>query len=105
MSDTCYFVRTPIGFILLIMIQASLIIIIEIRNIIKELKKQNPVHQKGKQQYSWQKALTSFCWTINLSVLSRALSWIDITANFDGTHYCYDGNRSSHQKIFLKHEI
>jgi len=35
-----YFVRTPIGFILLIVIPASLIIIIEIRNIIKELKKQ-----------------------------------------------------------------
>lgn len=34
-----YFVRTPIGFILLIVIPASLIIIIEIRNIIKELKK------------------------------------------------------------------
>jgi len=34
-----YFVRTPIGFILLIIIPASLIIIIEIRNIIKELKK------------------------------------------------------------------
>lgn len=34
-----YFVRTPIGFILLIVIPASLIIIIEIRNIIKELRK------------------------------------------------------------------
>jgi len=34
-----------------------------------------------------------------------ALSWIDTTANFDGIHYCYDGNRSSHQEIFLKHEI
>ena len=35
-----YFVRTPIGFILLIIIPASLIIIIEIRNITKELRKQ-----------------------------------------------------------------
>jgi signal peptidase len=35
-----YFVRTPIGFILLILIPASLIIIMEIRNIVKELKKQ-----------------------------------------------------------------
>jgi signal peptidase len=35
-----YFVRTPIGFILLIIIPASIIIIIEIRNIMKELKKQ-----------------------------------------------------------------
>jgi signal peptidase len=35
-----YFVRTPIGFILLILLPASLIIIIEIRNIAKELKKQ-----------------------------------------------------------------
>jgi signal peptidase len=35
-----YFVRTPIGFILLIIIPASLIIIIEIRNIAKELRKQ-----------------------------------------------------------------
>ena len=34
-----YFVRTPIGFILLIVIPASIIIIMEIRNIIKELKK------------------------------------------------------------------
>jgi len=34
-----YFVRTPIGFILLIVVPASIIIIIEIRNIIKELKK------------------------------------------------------------------
>lgn len=37
-----YFVRTPIGFILLIVIPASLIIIIEIRNIAKELRKQKP---------------------------------------------------------------
>jgi len=36
-----YFVRTPIGLILLIVLPASLIIILEIRNIIKELKKQN----------------------------------------------------------------
>jgi signal peptidase len=34
-----YFVRTPMGFILLIVLPASLIIIVEIRNIIKELKK------------------------------------------------------------------
>jgi signal peptidase len=35
-----YFVRTPIGFILLILLPASLIIIMEIRNIVKELRKQ-----------------------------------------------------------------
>jgi signal peptidase len=35
-----YFARTPIGFILLIVIPASVIIIMEIRNIVKELKKQ-----------------------------------------------------------------
>jgi len=35
-----YFVRTPIGFILLIVIPATIIIIMEIRNIIKEVKKQ-----------------------------------------------------------------
>jgi signal peptidase len=35
-----YFVKTPIGFILLIVIPASLIIIMEIRNIVKELRKQ-----------------------------------------------------------------
>jgi hypothetical protein len=34
-----YFVRTPIGFILLIAIPASLIIIIEIGNIVKEVTK------------------------------------------------------------------
>jgi len=34
-----YFVRTPIGFILLIIIPAALLIIIEIKNIIKEAKK------------------------------------------------------------------
>jgi len=34
-----YFVRTPIGFILLILIPATILIIIEIKNIIKELKK------------------------------------------------------------------
>jgi len=33
-------VKTPIGFILLILLPASLIIIMEIRNIVKELKKQ-----------------------------------------------------------------
>jgi signal peptidase len=41
-----YFVRTPIGFILLIVIPASIIIIMEIRNIIKELRKQNKTHEK-----------------------------------------------------------
>ena len=35
-----YFVRTPIGFILLIVIPATIIIIMEIRNIIKEQRKQ-----------------------------------------------------------------
>jgi len=35
-----YFVRTPIGFVLLILLPASVIIIMEIRNIVKELKKQ-----------------------------------------------------------------
>ena len=34
-----YFVKTPIGFIVLIIIPASLIIIMEIRNIVKEAKK------------------------------------------------------------------
>jgi signal peptidase len=37
-----HFVRTPLGFILLIVIPASLIIIMEIRNIMKELGKQKP---------------------------------------------------------------
>jgi signal peptidase len=37
-----YFVRTPIGFILLIIIPATIIIIMEIRNIVKELKKNKP---------------------------------------------------------------
>jgi signal peptidase len=41
-----YFARTPIGFILLIVIPASIIIIMEIRNIIKELRKQNKTHEK-----------------------------------------------------------
>ena len=35
-----YFVRTPTGLILLIVLPASVIIIVEIRNIIKELRKQ-----------------------------------------------------------------
>jgi len=35
-----YFVRTPIGFILLILLPASVIIIMEIRSIVKELRKQ-----------------------------------------------------------------
>ena len=38
-----YFVRTPIGFTILIIIPATLIIIIEIKNIIKEYRK----HHKG----------------------------------------------------------
>lgn len=46
-----YFVRTPIGFILLIIIPASLIIIMEIRNIIKELKK---TKQGGKAVEGWE---------------------------------------------------
>jgi len=33
-----YFVKTPIGFILLIVIPASLLIILEVKNILKELK-------------------------------------------------------------------
>ncbi|MEM1564042.1 MAG: signal peptidase I [Candidatus Bathyarchaeia archaeon] len=37
-----YFVRTPIGFILLIIIPATLIIIMEIKNIKKEIQKQKP---------------------------------------------------------------
>ena len=37
-----YFVRTPIGLILLIVLPASLIIILEIRSIIKELKNKKP---------------------------------------------------------------
>ncbi len=36
------FVRTPIGFTLLIIVPAILLIIIEMRNIIKEVKKQKP---------------------------------------------------------------
>jgi signal peptidase len=40
-----YFVRTPIGLILLIILPAILIIILEIRNIIKELKKTKPPPQ------------------------------------------------------------
>lgn len=40
-----YFVRTPIGFILLIILPASLIIILEIRNIIKELRKKTRTPQ------------------------------------------------------------
>jgi len=35
-----YFVRTPLGFILLIILPVSIIIIMEIRNIVKELRKQ-----------------------------------------------------------------
>lgn len=44
-----YFVRTPIGFILLIIIPASLIIIIEIRNIVKELKKQEQTSKEPRK--------------------------------------------------------
>ena len=44
-----YFVRTPIGFILLIIIPAILIIIIEIRNIVKELRKQKLEQTKNKE--------------------------------------------------------
>jgi signal peptidase len=48
-----YFVRTPTGFILLIVIPASLIIIIEIENIIKEQKKKKLVepNQFRRQPY------------------------------------------------------
>jgi signal peptidase len=44
-----YFVRTPIGFILLIILPASLIIILEIRNIIKELKNKNKNQKTSKE--------------------------------------------------------
>jgi hypothetical protein len=37
---TGYFVRTPVGLILLIIIPASLIILMEARDIVKELRKQ-----------------------------------------------------------------
>ena len=47
-----YFVRTPIGFILLIVIPATLIIIMEIRSIIKETRKQNKVERR-----CWRKPL------------------------------------------------
>ena len=53
-----YFVRTPIGFILLIVIPASLIIITEIRNIIKELRKQNKHHRV--ERLSLEKASSFF---------------------------------------------
>jgi signal peptidase len=43
-----YFVRTPIGFILLIILPASLIIILEIRNIIKELRKKTRTKKPNK---------------------------------------------------------
>jgi signal peptidase len=43
MGYLVHFVRTPMGFILLIVIPASLIIIMEIRNIVKELGKQKTV--------------------------------------------------------------
>jgi len=44
-----YFVRTPIGLILLIVLPASLIIIIEIRNIVKELKNKNKNQKTSKE--------------------------------------------------------
>jgi signal peptidase len=44
-----YFVRTPTGFILLIVIPASLIIIMEIRNIAKELKKQEQTSKEPRK--------------------------------------------------------
>ena len=44
-----YFVRTPIGFILLIIIPASAIIIMEIRNIAKELKKNKNKNKPAKR--------------------------------------------------------
>jgi len=40
-----YFVRTPIGFILLILIPATLIILMEIRNIIKETKRKQTLKE------------------------------------------------------------
>jgi len=45
-----YFVRTPTGFILLILLPASLIIIMEIRNIVKELRKQKFEQTKSKER-------------------------------------------------------
>jgi hypothetical protein len=42
-------VRTPIGFILLIIIPASAIIIMEIRNIAKELKKNKNKNKPAKR--------------------------------------------------------
>jgi signal peptidase len=45
-----YFVRTPIGFILLILIPATILIIIEIKNIAKELKKQKAQPQPKTEQ-------------------------------------------------------
>jgi signal peptidase len=45
-----YFVRTPIGFILLIVIPASLIIIVEIRNIAKELRKQKQKQEQTSKE-------------------------------------------------------
>ena len=46
-----YFVKTPIGFILLILLPASLIIIMEIRNIIKEIKKTKRIFHVKLQDY------------------------------------------------------
>ncbi len=53
-----YFVRTPIGFILLIIIPASIIIIMEIRNIVKELRKQKPEQTKSKRNWWRQQCLS-----------------------------------------------
>jgi signal peptidase len=50
-----YFVRTPIGFILLIILPASLIIILEIRNIIKELKNKKPSNNVHDDAHSIEK--------------------------------------------------
>ena len=44
-----YFVRTPTGFILLILLPASVIIIMEIRNIAKELRKKQEQTSKEKE--------------------------------------------------------
>jgi signal peptidase len=45
-----HFVRTPLGFILLIVIPASLIIVMEIKNIMKELEKQKTAEPPEKKE-------------------------------------------------------
>jgi signal peptidase len=45
-----YFVRTPTGFILLIVMPASVIIIMEIRNIVKELRKQKQKQEQTSKE-------------------------------------------------------